>query len=276
MQAGNKKRKIAGRPSFQDAEANALELFRDQCRHVTLSRKQTMPLWEQLYLHLESMILSGKLVVGSRIPPEPILCEIFEVSKPVVRHAISALATKGLVVKIPRKGMFVGERPKESGFITSNISLFDDMLSRGASIDTQTFEFVREAADSQERTNLGLEVNSEVIRITRVFRIDGHAITHSVMSFPADQLEGFDHDSFRGGSIHNVLATKFGLKIVRADRWLNAETPPKFVLDRMGIPEPRSMIFIESIGYQDDGNPLEYYRSYYDSSVVRIRVSVSD
>ncbi|KMW58831.1 Transcriptional regulator, GntR family [Candidatus Rhodobacter oscarellae] len=270
------KRRFAGRPSFEASEGLALENFRRECSHVFLSREAPLPLWEQLYQHLENLILSGKLAVNSRIPPEPILCDLFRVSKPVVRHAISALAAKGLVLKLPRKGMFVAERPKESGFITSNISLFDDMLARGATIDTRTFDFVTCPADAQEQAGLGLLETDQVIRITRVFRIDGQAITHSVMSFPAAALPGFTRDSFRGTSIQGVIRREYGLNIVRADRWLNAEIPPGLVLDRMGIAEKRSMIFIESTGYAETGERLEYYRAYYDSSVARIRLSVSD
>lgn len=272
----SRKRRFAGRPSYEDTEGHALEIFKRECSHVFLSRDAPAPLWEQLYQHLENLILSGKLALGSRIPTEPILCDLFGVSKPVVRHAITALAAKGLVLKIPRKGMFVAERPKESGFITSNISLFDDMIARGATIDTQTFEFVKAPADAQEQAGLGLGEGDQVFRITRVFRIDGRAITHSVMSFPASALPGFDHDSFKGGSIQGVIKQKYGLSIVRADRWLNAEVPPGVVLDRMGIDERRPMIFIESIGHANSGTRLEYYRAYYDSDVARIRLSVSD
>ena len=270
------KRKFAGRPSFEVTDGLALETFKRESSHVFLSRDAPLPLWEQLYLHLENLILSGKLAVGTRIPTEPILCDLFSVSKPVVRHAVTALASKGLVLKIPRKGMFVAERHKESGFITSNISLFDDMIARGAKIDTHTYAFVKAPADAQERAGLALAEASEVIRITRVFRIDGQAITHSVMSFPSAALPNFDHDSFKGGSIQGVIQSKYGLKIVRADRWLNAEIPPKVVRNRMEIEEKRPLIFIESIGYRENGVRLEYYRAYYDSSVARIRISVSD
>ena len=276
MKISERKRKIVGRPSFEEVEAHSLEIFRRESQYVALSRSAPTPLWEQLFRHLENLILSGKLAVGSRIPSEPILCELFDVSRPVVRHAISALASKGLVLKIPRKGMFVGERPKESGFITSNISLFDDMMARGAAIETQTFEFARDPADSQERAGLNLQPGDEVLRIARVFRIDGRAITHSVMSFPSALLEGFEHETFKGGSIHGVIEAKYGLRVARAERWLNAETPPKFVLDRMRLAEARPMMFIESIGFMENGAPLEYYRAHYDSSVARIHVSVSD
>ncbi len=270
------KRKQAGRPRFQEAEGAAYDNFRKECQHVFLSRDAPLPLWEQLYQHLENLILSGKLAVDSRIPPEPLLCDLFHVSKAVVRHAISALAAKGLVVKIPRKGMFVCERPRESGFVTSNISLFDDMIARGASIDTRTFEFVKDKADLSEQQGLLLDDRDEVIRITRVFWVDDMPLTHSVMSFPSAKLPGFERSDFAKSSILKAIHTRFGLKVVRANRWLDAKLPSDLICDRMGLSTPRPLIHIESVGYDQKAERLEYYQAYYNTEAARIRLSVSD
>ena len=272
----NPRRKLAGRPSFEEVEGVAYGIFRRACQHVFLSREAPLPLWEQLYQHLENLILSGKLAVNSRIPPEPLLCDIFGVSKAVVRHAISALAAKGLVVKIPRKGMFVCERPRESGFVTSNVSLFDDMIARGASIDTRTFEFVKAKADRFEQQGLLLEDGDEVIRITRVFWVDKVPITHSVMSFPSARLPRFEREDIKKSSILRAIQDRFGLKVVRADRWLDAKMPSALVCERMGLSAPRPLIHIESIGYDQKGERLEYYQAYYNTEAARIRISVSD
>ena len=276
MNEHSDKRRFVGRPSFTEAESQALEAFRKECKYIVLSRDAPAPLWEQLYNQLETLILGGRLAPHSRLPTEPVLCDIFQVSKPVVRHAISSLANKGLVVKLPRKGMFVGERPKESGFISSNVSLFDDMMARGAKIDTRTYDFMVGPADFDERQGLGLSENDKVIRITRVFRIDNRAITHSVMSFPASRLPGLTRETIRGKSIHGVIRENFGLRIVRAERWLGAELPPQSVLERMDLPSNHPLIAIESVGYEQDGTRLEYYRAFYNSSVARIRIGVSD
>ncbi|WP_298290064.1 GntR family transcriptional regulator [uncultured Litoreibacter sp.] len=254
----------------------AFEIFQRQSQHVVLSRTASLPLWEQLYQHLENLILSDKLAVGSRIPSEPLLCDLFGVSKAVVRHAISALASKGLVVKLPRKGMFVCERPKESGFVTSNVSLFEDMMARGASIDTKTFAFTTEKADPEEQQGLLLGPDDDVVRITRLFRVDGMPITHSVISFPAAKLPGFAHKDIKNRSILAAIKQLYGLKVVRADRWLDAHMPNALICERMELNDPKPLIHIESIGYDQNGERLEYYQAYYDTGAARIRISVAD
>ena len=269
-------RKAVGRPGFAEQDSLAVEIFLFECRRIVLSRGASVPLWEQLSVQLENLILSGKLAVGSRIPSEPALCDLFGVSKAVVRHAITSLAARGLVVKIPRKGMFVGDRPRESGFVTSNVSLFDDMLARGAKLRTQTFEFVKVLADDEEREALQLKAEACVVRAGRVFWAYGQPITHSIMSFPAEKVPGFERVPIEGKSIQGTIRELYGRRLVRAERWLSAVMPPPEVTQRMELESQDPLIWIESIGFEKDGSPLEYYRAYYNSGAARIHISVSD
>ncbi|MDR3098612.1 MAG: FadR family transcriptional regulator, partial [Paraburkholderia sp.] len=60
---------------------------------------------------LGMQIVGGKLAPGQRLPAEPTLCEIYGVSRPVLREATRVLVAKGLVVSKPRVGSVV--RPRE-------------------------------------------------------------------------------------------------------------------------------------------------------------------
>jgi DNA-binding FadR family transcriptional regulator len=53
---------------------------------------------------LGQAILAGRYEVGASLPPEPVLCEEFGVSRTVVREAIKSLVAKGLLVTGPKLG----------------------------------------------------------------------------------------------------------------------------------------------------------------------------
>lgn len=53
---------------------------------------------------LGQAILAGRYAVGASLPPEPVLCEQFGVSRTVVREAIKSLVAKGLLVTGPKLG----------------------------------------------------------------------------------------------------------------------------------------------------------------------------
>lgn len=49
-------------------------------------------------------IIAGRYAVGSTLPPEPLLCDEFGVSRTVVREAVKSLVAKGLLVTGPKVG----------------------------------------------------------------------------------------------------------------------------------------------------------------------------
>ena len=66
---------------------------------------------DRLYEQILEQIVSGNLEKGSRLPPEAELCRIFDVSRPVVREALSRLQADGLVRSRQGSGSYVQQRP---------------------------------------------------------------------------------------------------------------------------------------------------------------------
>lgn len=56
-----------------------------------------------------NLIVAGTYPVGTALPPENMLCEMYEVSRTVVREATTALIEKGLVVTQQGRGTIVRE-----------------------------------------------------------------------------------------------------------------------------------------------------------------------
>lgn len=264
-----------GRPSFEKSSGLETSVFRTEAKRIILSRQAKLPLWQQLADQLENLIYRGKIAPGSRIPSEPALCELFDVSKSVVRAAISALAAKGLVNKLPRTGMFVGKPPQQTDILTTNLNLFDDMLARGVKIRTVTFDIQRASPDEAEANFLQLEPDQDVVRIGRIFWLDDKPFTYTHMSFPHNKVAGLEDMEIEGQSILGLVREKFGREAYRADRWLSAKMPSQAVADGMGVPIDRPLIWVESIAFEADGSPLEFYRAYYNSDTARIHISVS-
>jgi len=59
---------------------------------------------EQVEQQLRTAILSGQLPIGAKLPSEAALAVEFSVSRTTVREALRALATQGLINKIPGSG----------------------------------------------------------------------------------------------------------------------------------------------------------------------------
>ena len=111
--------RIRGRPGFESADTEAARRFRSIVRASRIDRSSKAPLWVQMKTVLENAIYAGVLPKGTRLPSEQVLCDAFGLSRPVVRNALAALSAEGLVIKEPRRGMFVASHPPEVGFMTA-------------------------------------------------------------------------------------------------------------------------------------------------------------
>lgn len=88
-------------------------------------KKISAPSLKELFIEqLETMILSGKLKVGEKLPPERELAESMQVSRAVVNAGITALANKGFLTIKPRIGTFVADY-RRNGTLETLISIMN-------------------------------------------------------------------------------------------------------------------------------------------------------
>ncbi len=70
---------------------------------------------KQVVEQIVQLLISGKMKAGDKLPPEMELMEELEVSRPVIREALSSLETLGVITRKTREGTFfnykVGTHP---------------------------------------------------------------------------------------------------------------------------------------------------------------------
>lgn len=84
-----------------------------------LKSKQTRSLGSFVYEKILEKIINGEYAVNQKLPTEAKLCEIFNVSRPVIRESITRLKEDNLVVSKQGSGSYVIKRPNSTvlGFI---------------------------------------------------------------------------------------------------------------------------------------------------------------
>ena len=82
-------------------------------------KKLNAPSLRELFVNeLQNMILSGKLEIGSKLPPERELAESMKVSRAVINSGIAELEKKGFLVVRPRIGTFVADYHRDGSLDT--------------------------------------------------------------------------------------------------------------------------------------------------------------
>jgi DNA-binding FadR family transcriptional regulator len=90
--------------------------------------QRSVRLADQLYEQIVAQIVDGSLPTGERLPSESRLCEIFGVSRPVVREAIFRLQADGLVVTRHGAGTYVARRPRDEFLRLAPIGAVADLM----------------------------------------------------------------------------------------------------------------------------------------------------
>lgn len=97
-------------------------------------KKISSPTLKELFVtEIESMILSGELSIGEKLPPERDLAQQMQISRSVVNDGIVELANRGFLNIIPRQGTYVADYKKHSTIdiliaIMKNGSITEDYI----------------------------------------------------------------------------------------------------------------------------------------------------
>ena len=96
-----------------------------------IQKDSPLPLYFQLKELLRQEIESGHWQPGQRIPSEAELCHAFDISRSVVRQALTELEYQGLLYREQGKGTFVAQ-PKISESLMQDLSgFYEDMVAKG-------------------------------------------------------------------------------------------------------------------------------------------------
>ena len=167
-----------------------------------LQSDSSSPLYHQLMQRLLEDIERGTYPVGSRIPPEHQLEELYKVSRVTVRRALAELTADGLLEKKQGKGTFVST-PRISQDLKS-IHSFHDACKQNGFQGSTTVVYVREKeADTADIEELNLRTGDRVLETLRICSADGVPVVlernHFSMAYSYLENENLS------GSLYNVL-----------------------------------------------------------------------
>jgi len=79
---------------------------------------RTIPQYRRLYELLRKHILDGVYGEGDMLPSKNELCQLYEMTRPTVRQALSTLANDGFIRKHQGKGSIVNNLPRDIGILS--------------------------------------------------------------------------------------------------------------------------------------------------------------
>lgn len=219
------------------------------------------PRYSQIISYYQSLIESGKLTEGEKIPTEEAIGELFGVSRITVRQALDGLAQGGYIYKIQGKGSFVSA--KKAGMQLNHLVGFsDEMRSIGMTPSTVLIDQCLEAPSEAVAAALGLDASQKVYLISRVRCADDIPMAVEKVCMPFSRFSGIETQDL-SQSLYAMLKQRYGCEPAKASQSIQAglanSSDAKLLQIKVGAPVLR----ITRTAFDSNNVPFEYTESVY-------------
>lgn len=239
-----------------------------------LDKNTPIPLYFQLEKLIMEEIENGAYPVGSVIPTEKELSQMFGISRTTVRQAIADLVRKEQLYRIKSKGTFVA-RPKISqGFIQSIQSFDEDVRSEGRSPSTQVLELKELELPEEIAFQMDMAPGTRAVYLYRRRCADGEPIVRVETYLPYDLCSFTLTHDFTSESLYQVLSEREETDVSRITRICEARLANADDVAVLNMKRGRPIHYFISMGRNRAGRLIEYSIARYRGDQSQFRVEL--
>lgn len=230
------------------------------------------PIWQSISAALEAEIGAGHYAPGDKLPTEASLAARFGVNRHTVRHALAALADRGLVRARRGSGVFVAATPTEYR-IGRRTRFHQNIAASGRLPEKRVLRIETRPSDAREAEALRLTVGDQVVLYEGLSLAGGVAVAQFESVFPAARLPGLAGALAELASVTQALQRVGVPDYVRAETRLTAVAASATQALLLGLREGEPLLRSVAINTTPDGTPLEYGRTWFAGDRVTLTVA---
>jgi len=239
-----------------------------------IDRESPLPYYHQLKQLLVADIAARALKPGDRLPGDHKLCETYDVSRTVVRQALTELEYEGVIERVKGRGTYVAGLKTSEGLVQSLTGLFEDVRARGGHLRSEVRRREIVPADDQVALALEIAVGEPVVEIERLRFVDGEPWTLNVTQLPASIGEPFLHEDLTETSLYELLEQKYGVRIVTGRRSVEAAVAKKDIAAALQIPTGAAVLVLRSVSRGEGEVPVERFVAFHRGDRSRFEVEL--
>jgi len=238
-------------------------------RKLNIDKKYGIPYYFQLKKYIVEEIESSRWKPGEQILSEIKICELLDISRTVVRQTFQELVNEGYLVKKKAKGTFISEPKINENLVQSLMGFYEDMTARGYKVKNDILFQKKIPADEKIAKHLDIETDEDVIVIRRLRRLNNEPIVLDKTHVPYKLCPGLLNEDLSSQSLYSYIEGKYNLKIDKGIRYIESVVANEEEAKLLNVKKGAPLLYIESIGYLDDGTPLEYYNALHRGDRIR-------
>ena len=238
---------------------------------IRVDRNSPVPLYFQVAQHLEQLIESGELPMGTRLENEIDLADQLGLSRQTMRRAIEYLVGRGLLLRKRGIGTHVVQAK-----VTREVeltSLYDDLAKTGRDPSTTVVSFSTEPAPDALAAELGLAAGTPVYVFERL-RFAGAEPLALMRNHVPEHLMRLSAADLEAQGLYNLFRTNgISMRIARQSIGARAATAAeaRALGERKGAP----LLTMERSAYDEQGRAVEHGRHVYRASRYRFDLTLT-
>ena len=239
-----------------------------------LDKNVPIPLYYQLKEMIVEEIRSGKYPVDSLIPTEKDISEQFHISRTTVRQAITELVQEGWLYRIKSKGTFIARQKIKQDFL-QRLETYEEQIRRiGMEPSTEVLACKVVAASKTVAEQLQIAEGDQVIYLFRR-RFGNEDPVVTVETFlPYERCKFLKDYDFENHSLYDSLSGKDDTRIYSARRIVEAVDANNRDVQYLNVRKGSPIQLTHTVGYNRDGEPLEYSIARYRGDMSSFQVTV--
>jgi GntR family transcriptional regulator len=239
-----------------------------------IDKTSPVPYYRQLKEILRADIEQRGLRPGDRLPGDHELCEQYGVSRPVARQALSELQYEGVLERVKGSGTFVAPQLTSQSLVQSLTGLFDDVAAMGRTLRSEVRTLKVTAAEADVSDRLEVPPGTAVVEIERLRFVDDEPWVYTVGHVPAGLAPDLVDQDLREQSLYGLLERRYGLRLTRSHRTVEARSAGTALAHDLGIPRHGPVLKLTNVSFGADNRPVETFVAYHRGDRSRFEVEL--
>jgi len=240
----------------------------------TINYDSLIPYYYQLLDILRSQINAGVYSPGDKLPSEKELCELYGISRTVVRQALGELEADNLIFRKKGKGTYVANPKISGGLVQKLTGFYQDMVEKGFVPKTKVLQQHIIPAYQQIARYLAVPVGTKTIEIMRLRSINHEPILLVTTYLPLSIAPSLVDYDLTDQSLYAFLEAKYGIVITRGTRYIEAVLASKEEASLLEINPGDPLLMLDSVSYAESGQAIEYYHAVHRGDRSRLEVNL--
>lgn len=238
---------------------------------MTITR--SIPIAVQVNQILRERIRLGVYPPGGKLPSESELSQEFDVSRATIRTVLARMAAEGLILRKQGDGTYVNEHIRDVNTHLGGLWEFSRLIeSSGFQPSINSLAMTRRSASEHEAHLLAIQPGDEVLALRRLFYADGNPVILASNTIPYARIDPSAGQPDGRLPIHEFLQRFCHRNIAYAVSDVRASLADNEVAHLLKWEPDNPLLKIEIIFYDRDNSPLTCGHSYFNDTILRLRL----